>query len=92
LKQAQTKILKKKLLLIFLLISVVSIAQDENRIQPMSLQYNLRTTVTPIELPPLDLDEIIAEDQINDLDKSLPWRYGILRPLVLDPEHDGEWT
>ena len=91
-KQAQIKILKKKLLLIFLLISVVSIAQDENRIQPKSIQYNLRSTVTPIELPPLDLDTIIAQDQINDLDKSLPWRYGISRPLVLDPERDGEWT
>ena len=91
-KQAQIKILKKKLLLIFLFISVVSIAQDENRIQPKSIQYNLRSTITPIELPPLDLDTIIAQDQINDLDKSLPWRYGISRPLVLDPERDGEWT
>ena len=91
-KQAQIKILKNKILLIFLLISVVSIAQDENRIQPKSVQYNLRSTVTPIELPPLDLDTIIAQDQINDLDKSLPWRYGISRPLVLDPESDGEWT
>ena len=25
----------------------------------MSLQYNLRSTITPIELPPLYLDEII---------------------------------
>ena len=57
----------------------------------MSLQYNLRSTITPIELPPLYLDEIIAEDEINDLDKSLPWRYGISRPLVLDLENDGEW-
>ena len=32
----------------------------------MSLQYNLRSTITPIELPPLYLDEIIAEDEIND--------------------------
>ena len=57
----------------------------------MSLQYNLRSSITPIELPPLNLDEIIAEDEINDLDKSLPWRYGISRPLVLDLENDGEW-
>jgi hypothetical protein len=82
----------KKLLLFFLLISVLSFAQDENSILPMSLQYNLRSTVTPIELPPLYLDDIIAEDEINDLDKSLPWRYGISRPLVLDLDTDGEWT
>ena len=83
--------MKRNILFISLLISVLSFAQDENRILPMSLQYNLRSAITPIELPPLYLDEIIAEDEINDLDKSLPWRYGISRPLVLDLENDGEW-
>ena len=51
-----------------------------------------RSEITPIELSPLDLEEIIAEDLINDLDKSLPWRYGISRPIVLDLVNDGEWT
>lgn len=44
-----------------------------------------------IELPPLDLEGIAVEDSINDLDKSMPWRYGISRPVMLDINQDGEW-
>ncbi len=85
--------MKKYLLLILLFsISFLSFSQDDNNWLPKSWEYNLRSTITPIELPPLDLEAIIAEDSINDLDKSMPWRYGIARPLVLDLENDGEWT
>ena len=83
----------KKYLLFLLLISIsyLSHSQDENERLPLSWEYDLRSSNTPIELPPLDLESIIAEDSINDLDKSLPWRYGITRPLVIDYENDGEW-
>ena len=83
--------MKEKLLFIVLILySIISFSQEDRL--PMSWEYNVRSTVTPIELPPIDLETIIAEDSINDLDKSLPWRYGISRPLVLDYENDGEWT
>ena len=84
----------KRILLFLLLISIsyLSYSQDENERTPWSWEYNLRSSNTPIELPPLDLESIIAEDSINDMDKSIPWRYGISRPIVLDFENDGEWT
>ncbi len=58
----------------------------------MSWENNIRSYFVPIELPPLDISVIITEDSINDLDKSMPWRYGIERPLMLDFESNGEWT
>jgi len=84
----------KRILLFLLLISFTfsSYSQDEIERTPVSWEFNLRSNITPIELPPLDLSIIIAEDSINDLDKSMPWRYGISRPLVLDFENEGEWT
>ena len=59
---------------------------------PFSWSQDLRNEITPVELPPLNLDDIIAEDLINDLDKTIPWRYGVSRSLVLDFEKDGLWT
>ncbi|NND87703.1 MAG: T9SS type A sorting domain-containing protein, partial [Flavobacteriaceae bacterium] len=41
---------------------------------------------------PLDLEAVQAEDAINDLDKSLPWRYGVERVINLDLENNGVWT
>lgn len=82
----------KRFLLFVLLISFSSYSQDENNKIPVSWESNLRSSFSPIELPPLDISLIIAEDSINDLDKSMPWRYGIERPLALDFEKNGEWT
>ena len=84
----------RRILLFIMLISIsyVSYSQDENERIPLSWELNLRNSVIPIELPPLDLENIIVEDSINDKDKSLPWRYGISRPIVLDLENDGVWT
>ena len=59
---------------------------------PMSWQLGVRSNATIIELPPLDLEDIMQQDSINDLDKSLPWRYGISRAVALDMSQDGEWT
>ena len=83
----------KKLLLVFVfaVFSSFCFSQDEGEGTPVSWGLNLQT-VTPIELPPLDLEQIREEDAINDLDKSLPWRYGVTRPIILDMEANGVWT
>lgn len=59
---------------------------------PFSWQYNLNTRIRPIELPPIDLNEIRREDLENDKDKSLPWRYGVNRPLSIDIRTHGVAT
>lgn len=57
----------------------------------MSWQLSLRSNTGIIELPPLDLTAVAQQDSINDLDKSLPWRYGIARTVELDMNEEGEW-
>ncbi|MEZ4874095.1 MAG: T9SS type A sorting domain-containing protein [Flavobacteriaceae bacterium] len=57
---------------------------------PLSTQMEMEDVI-PIELPPIDIEALAVEDSIQDLDKSLPWRYGIARPIVLDFSN-GEWT
>lgn len=78
-------------LLLFMLPLLSAYAQEREGDKPVSWELNLRG-VTPIELPPIDLEAIRLEDSINDLDKSLPWRYGVSRPIVVNLETDGEWT
>jgi lysyl endopeptidase len=83
----------KHLLLVFLLLFTAPFfAQEYGEDAPASWSQNIRSTVIPIILPPLDLSAITAEDAINDLDKSQPWRYGVSRELVLDIKQQGERT
>lgn len=83
--------MKRSIVFVFLFLTFLSCFAQEGNRTPMS--WNLSTrNIDPIELPPLDLEALIAEDSINDLDKSLPWRYGVVRPLLLDPSRDGVWT
>jgi hypothetical protein len=84
----------KRILLFSFLFAIIgaTYAQDFDDELPVSWILNLQNRITLIELPPLDLADIHAEDEINDLDKSQPWRYGISRPLALDLNEDGVWT
>jgi hypothetical protein len=83
----------RKVLLYFFLFSIfiTSFAQEGRDFYPVSWEHNLRS-VTPIELPPLDLTQIQQQDIINDRDKSLPWRYGVSRDLRIDIQQLGELT
>lgn len=90
--QPTTNIVRRFIFFGILLFSISSMfAQRSMDETPMTWQLNLGD-IEPIELPPLDLELIRAEDSVNDLDKTLPWRYGISRTLVLDPSQSGEWT
>lgn len=82
---------KKLLFIIFLGFITTVFSQEKIESLPYSWNHNVRTSLTPIELPPLDISNIIAEDAINDRDKSQPWRYGITRPLELDLLNTGVW-
>ena len=83
--------MKRSIIFTFLFLAFLScFAQDGNR-TPVSWDLVIEN-VDPVELPPINLQALIAEDSINDLDKSLPWRYGVVRPLLLDPSRDGVWT
>ena len=59
---------------------------------PVSWDYDIDSPQEIIVLPPLDIDAIQEEDAINDLDKSMPWRYGIERSLEIDINSHGVWS
>lgn len=59
---------------------------------PESWDLNLATVPNIIRLPTLDFENITLQDSINDLDKSLPWRYGIEMPVSVNMQHGGLWT
>ncbi len=76
---------------IFFFIKTTSFSQ-EVPLLPVSWEMDISNTTTPIILPPLNLENVHREDSINDLDKSLPWRYGITRPIQLNIHDHGTWT
>ncbi len=85
--------MKKTLLFfIFTLFFFVAFSQGAGDDLPESWDLNLQQQPEVIRLPPLDLEMIVQQDSINDLDKSMPWRYGIEVPVNINMEHDGLWT
>ena len=82
--------MKKLLPTILIFLSIYSFLAQETE-PPISLNW----PITPQErlvLPTIDLSLIKKEDSINDLDKTIPWRYGILRPIALNTQNSGLWT
>ncbi|WP_313114127.1 T9SS type A sorting domain-containing protein [Aequorivita sediminis] len=85
--------MKKTTLFIILCFSFLyAFSQGDGEPLPVSWGLNMESTPNVVELPAIDLETIIREDQINDRDKSMPWRYGIEIPVRLDMQHDGLWT
>ena len=77
----------------FLLLTInLGFSQGNQDVLPVSWSLELDSRMSPIEMPPLDLSMVQEEDRINDLDKTLPWRYGITRPISLNTETSGVWT
>ncbi|WP_310991342.1 T9SS type A sorting domain-containing protein [Aequorivita marina] len=73
-------------------ISITAFSQGGDGDMPESWGLNLEAVPSLVSLPPLNFEAIKHEDSINDLDKTMPWRYGVERVLDLDMENDGLWT
>ena len=58
--------------LLLLLLSTFGWAQEVSQELPYSWSESLKQELPIISLPAIDLEAIQLEDQINDLDKSLP--------------------
>ena len=91
---SQLQVCMKKITFFFFLLLLVQSAfsQKNDAETPISWRLSHTEEVTPIVLPPLDLSTIRKEDSINDLDKTIPWRYGIKRSLKVDIHKDGQMT
>lgn len=83
---------KTTLFFILCLISFTAFPQVETEALPISWGLNLSHSPEIIKLSLLNFNEVRQQDSINDLDKKMPWRYGIARSLKLDMKKDGLWT
>jgi len=82
-----------KITIFFILFITLNVfSQGEDIVMPRSWEYNLSNDPQIIKLPPLNLESLIAEDEINDLDKTLPYRYGVSRSIIVDMNEYGLWT
>lgn len=84
----------KKITIFFILCFTFFIAFSQGNGEPMPVSWGLNMEATPdiVQLSGLDFENIINQDNLNDQDKSMPWRYGIEIPLRLNIQNDGLWT
>lgn len=76
----------------FMLLSVIALGQISHGGQPLA--FDDRQTLDPVsfqEFAPNNLDQLKAEDAINDQYKDIPYRFGANMPVSLTMA-DGEWT
>lgn len=66
-------------------------AQIEHGGLPLSLDRSL-TAPVGVRLPDVDVAALRAQDLVNDLDKSIPWRFGKNHSVALDLDNSGSWT
>lgn len=66
-------------------------AQIELGGMPVSLQRSLEAPLG-VRLPNVDVAALAAQDQVNDQDKSIPWRFGKNHTVNLDLDNSGTWT
>ena len=79
-------------LFILLLFKTAVFSQVGDIPLPKSWDMELPKDPMVIQLSPMDLNSVIAQDSINDMDKSLPWRFGVERSLEIDMHQHGLWT
>ena len=83
----------KKITFFLFIILFIPFAFSQETSADLPISYRVSTeNIEPIILPPLDLSAIQQEDSINDLDKTLPWRYGVKRTIKVDIHKEGQVT
>lgn len=70
--------------LLFLTLPFIGIAQTVNTGAPQSWQELLPETVETFETPSFNLEQIKAEDAVNDQDVSGPWRFGYDHDVIVN--------
>lgn len=77
-------------LLLFILFSGYGQVTNEGR--PASWLFMQKAKVDAIKLPAFDVEKLLAEDKINDADKTKAWRYGYEFLVDNNLNNSGEWT
>ncbi len=66
-------------------------AQVTNEGLPLSFSIQSKKSITPVLMKGFDLNKIKNEDAKNDIDKSIPWRFGYEFNVNLGLENSGVW-
>ena len=85
--------MKLKLLFVLVFVTTFFYAQQiPDNVKPPSWSQDNLSELEPYKLPSFDLKKLQDEDKINDLDKSIPWRFG--HDIYVDHNFNevGEWT
>ena len=84
--------MKKIFVLIFLMFTISSISQVTNEGNPLSWDLNLSVVDVAVKsLPQFDMDQVKAEDIINDQKPGTPWRFGYTHSVDYGL-NDGTWS
>ena len=84
--------MKKLLFLPMMLFFMSATSQVTNQGTPLSWKVlNNQNDIQTKSLPSFDLDQIKAEDAVNDYKFDKPWRFGFMHSVDFGFE-DGQWT
>ncbi len=86
--------MKRKLLALgaFVFLAAASFAQVSQLGEPLSWRGKLsKQTIQVNQMPAVDMNAINAEDAVNDLDKSIPWRFGYNQATNITLANGGTW-
>tara|TARA_B110000003_G_scaffold274490_1_gene314584 strand:- start:3418 stop:5736 length:2319 start_codon:yes stop_codon:yes gene_type:complete len=86
--------MKKTTFFFIFLISVSVFAQIPDELKPPSWKTTNKSSfnIKPYILPAIDLVKLKSEDEINDKNKSKPWRFGKDQFVNHDISDVGEWS
>ncbi len=77
-----------------LLFSATALAQISQGGMPLSLQVSEKESlsIVPFEkMPEVNVTKFIEEDKTADLQKDIPWRFGIVHQVSINPSNSGTW-
>ena len=80
-----------KLKLLWIIINSFLIAQVSVESSPKSLELNLNQIIPIVSMEKLDEEKFLMEDQIEQLNKSIPYRFGAPFDVNLNLDNSGQW-
>lgn len=77
----------------FVFISFAGFTQISQGGSPLSFRISEKISATvPVEIMPgVNVNQLMAEDSLNEIYKDVPWRFGENIPVSIDPAHSGKW-
>jgi len=79
------------LAILFIFVCFFAKAQITNEGEPLSWSQVTLKSSSSVRMEPVDMVEIQKEDEINDQDRSKPWRFGYEFNVDLGMDNSGTW-